>query len=137
MSEQSNVPAIVPVPAASPVEEPGVVASMVTNYEFRSIVEVNVTIRYGIVTAGIVLGLWVVLRHVYLIMAIEQPPWLTLSLAVLGGVVFPVVSTVLVIARHRYYMSHDHQRLVALEKSVNPTRDSSGLQADGSPNDVV
>lgn len=87
---------------------------------------------------------WIVLGAVACVLAIvyavirlaEQPPWLTLSLAIV--VIVPQVLVVkVVIGVHRSYVRRRNERVRELEKMVDPERTTSGLKPDGASRDDI
>jgi hypothetical protein len=67
-----------------------------------------------------------------------RPPWLILCLAIVVAIAPHSFFLVKWIRKFRHYMKVDHQRVIEVEKTQDPKRESSGLNRNGtSPYDDI
>jgi uncharacterized membrane protein len=91
--------------------------------------ELHRTVRLGILSACGVIGLGLILWAT-VEMEASRPPWLILGLAIVAAVAPNSYLIAKWVRKFRHYMKVDHQRVIEIEKRVDPNRETSGLNRD-------
>ena len=101
------------------------------HFQLTRVHERHKTIRWIAVTFGIVVSVWIVANAVVKVMERENPPWVTVVLAIVAALSVGSLPGLTWLRRFRVYIKKHQDRTTELEASVDPSRESSGLEKDG------
>lgn len=98
-------------------------------YSIVRIQEINKTVRTCFIGGCIVVGLLIIANSVVKIL--DKPAWVEVALALIVAILGPSGIIFFIIKRMRAYTRTDHQRVIELEKKIDPKRITSDLPKDG------